>query len=176
LRYYPLADGKYKLTQVFDSVVMELRYANQEEADQVSTLLGSISTRPKGALVERIALVSAVIPPNAYTKDTPVTQLLMNLRSFADMLYSITPGVAVPPEDAAVVFPTDPATTKLINVRQSGSYPAKAFVAIPYRGHWFAIADTDIDSKVNFGLLLTILSLQTTPAGAAPGLTIPVGR
>ena len=176
LRYYPRPDGNYKLTQVFDSVVMELRYANQAEADQVSTLLGSISTRPKGALVERIALVSPVIPPNVYTKDQPVTQLLMNLRSFADMLYSVTPGVMVPQEDADVVFPTDPAATKLINVRQSGSYPGKAFVAIPYRGRWFAIADTDMDSKVNFGLLLTILSLQTTPAGAAPGLTIPVGR
>ena len=176
LRYYPRPDGNYKMTQVFDSVVMELRYANQAEADQVSTLLGSISTRPKGALVERIALVSPVIPPNIYTKDQPVTQLLMNLRSFADMLYSVMPGVAVPPEDAAVVSPTNPATTKLINVRQSGSHPAQAFVAVPYRGRWFAIADTDMDSKVNFGLLLTILSLQTTPAGAAPGLTIPVGR
>jgi hypothetical protein len=172
LRYYPRPDGNYKLTQVFDSVVMELRYANQAEADQVSTLLGSISTRPKGALVERIALVSPVLPPNVYTKDQPVTQLLMNLRSFADMLYSVTPGVMVPPEDTAVVVPTDPAASKFINVRQSGSHPSKAFVAIPYRGHWFAIADTDMDSKVNFGLLLTILSLQTTPAGAVPGLTI----
>lgn len=165
LRYYPRPDGNYPLVQIFDSVVMELHYANREEADQVSTLLGSVSTRPKGALVERIALVSAVIPPNDYTKGELVTQLLMNLWSFADMLYAVMPGVVVPPEDTAVVVPTDPATTKLINVRQSGSYPAKASVAIPYRGHWFAIADTDIDSKVNFGLLLTILSLQTTSAG-----------
>ena len=172
LRYNPRPDGNYQLVQIFDSVVMELHYANREEADQVSTLLGSVSTRPKWALVERIALVSAVIPPNDYTKGEPVTQLLMNLRSFADMLYAFTPGVMVPPEDTAVVVPTDPATTKLINVRQSGSCPAKAFVAIPYRGHWFAIADTDIDSKVNFGLLLTIQSLQTTSAGAVPGLTI----
>jgi hypothetical protein len=172
LRYNPRPDGNYQLVQVFDSVVMELHYANQEEADQVSTLLGSVSTRPKGALVERIALVSAVIPPNDYTKGEPVTQLLMNLRSFADMLNSVTTGVLVPPEDTAVVVPTDPAASKFINVRQSGSYPAKAFVAIPYRGHWFAIADTDIDSKVNFGLLLTIQSLQTTSAGAVPGLTI----
>jgi len=176
LRYYPRPDGHYQLAQVFDSVVMELHYATQEEADQVSTLLGSVSTRPQGALVERMALVSAVIPPNAYTTGEPVTQLLMNLRSFADMLFAITPGVVVPPEEAAVVVPTDPATTKLINVRSSGSYPAQAFVAIPYRGHWFAIADTDSDSKVNFGLLFTLLSLQTTSAWAAPPLTLPVRR
>ena len=100
----------------------------------------------------------------------------MNLWSFVDMLYAVMPRVVVPPEDTAVVVPTDPAASKFITVRQSGSYPAKAFVAILYGGHWFAIADTDIDSKVNFGLLLTILSLQTTSAGAAPGLTVPVGR
>ena len=176
LRYNPRPDGNYQLVQAFDSVVMELSYANQVEAEQVSTLLGSVSTRPKGALVERIALASAVIPPNDYSKGEPVTQLHMNLRSFADMLFSITPGVAVPPEDAAVVVPSDPAATKLINVRLSGSHPGKPFVAVQHRGHWFAIADTDIQSKVNFGLLLTIQSLQTTSAGAVPGLTLPVGR
>ena len=175
LRYNPRPDGNYQLVQAFDSVVMEVHYANQEEAEQVSTLLGSVSTRPRGELVERIALVSAVIPPNDYSKGEPVTQLLLNLRSFADMLFSITPGVVVPPEDAAVVVPTDPAATKLINVRLSGSHHGKPFVAVRHRGHWFAIADTDIESKVNFGLLLTIQSLQTTSAGAVPGLTIPVG-
>jgi hypothetical protein len=175
LRYNPRPDGNYQLVQAFDSVVMEVHYANQEEAEQVSTLLGSVSTRPRGELVERIALVSAVIPPNDYSKGEPVTQILLNLRSFADMLFSITPGVVVPPEDAAVVVPTDPAATKLINVRLSGSHPGKPFVAVRHRGHWFAIADTDIESKVNFGLLLTIQSLQTTSAGAVPGLTIPVG-
>ena len=154
LRYNPRPDGNYQLVQAFDSVVMEVHYANQEEAEQVSTLLGSVSTRSKGE---------------------PVTQILLNLRSFADMLFSITPGVVVPPEDAAVVVPTDPAATKLINVRLSGSHPGKPFVAVRHRGHWFAIADTDIESKVNFGLLLTIQSLQTTSAGAVPGLTIPVG-
>jgi len=79
-------------------------------------------------------------------------------------------------QDAAVVYPANPQALQLIHVRHSGSSPERAFVAIRYRQHWFAIADTDIDSKDNFGLLLTILSLQTTGAGAAPGLTLPVGR
>ncbi len=176
LRYNPRPDGNYQLVQTFDSVVMELHYANQEEAAQVSALLGSVSTRPPGELVERVALVSAVIPPNDYTGRDPVTQLLMNLRSFADMLFAVTPGVAVPPEDAAVVYPVDLSTAKLIHVRASESHPSRPFVAVQHRGHWFTIADTDIESKVNFGLLLTVMSLQTTSAGAVPGLTIPVGH
>jgi hypothetical protein len=176
LRYNPRPDGNHQLVQTFDSVVMELHYANQEEAAQVSALLGSVSARPPGELVERVALVSAVIPPNDYTGRDPVTQLLMNLRSFADMLFAVTPGVAVPPEDAAVVYPVDPGTAKFIHVRANESHPSRPFVAVQHRGHWFTIADTDIESKVNFGLLLTVMSLQTTSAGAVPGLTIPVGH
>lgn len=174
LKYMPRSDGDYQLLQNFDSVVMELQYANEAEAERATMLLGSASARPRGALVERLALFSATIAPNAYSE--PVTVLPLTLRSFADMLFFVTPGVAVPSEDAAVVFPTDPAAPQLVHVRHSGSSPDRAFVAIRYRQHWFAIADTDMDSKLNFGLLLTILSLQTTGGGAAPGLTLPVGR
>lgn len=174
LKYVPREDGTYQLLQNFDSVVMELQYANEEEAQRAAMLLGNVSARPRGALVERFALFNATIAPNAYSE--PVTVLPTNLRSFSDMLFAVTSGVAVPPEDAAVVLPTDPAAPQLIHVRHSGSSPDRAFVAISYRGRWFAIADTDLDSKVNFGLLLTVLSLQTTPSGAVPGLTLPIGR
>jgi hypothetical protein len=176
LNYKKSPDGNYQLVQSTNSVVMELHYANQEEADQVSKLLGSVSMRPKGELVERVVFNSAVNMPNYYTNAGPVTQILMNLRSFSDMLFSLLPGVAVPPEDTAVALPADPRGMTLITVQQSNTLPDKAFVAVPYRGRWFAIADTDRKSKANFMLLLTILSLQTTGGGAAPGLTLPIGR
>jgi hypothetical protein len=176
LNYKQNPDGNYQLVQPLNSVVMELRYANQEEADQVSKILGSVSMRPKGELVERVALNSAVIPPNDYANVEPVTQLSMNLRSFSDMLFSLLPGVSVPPEDAAVALPMDPTEIKPIAIQQGDSYPSQPFIAIPFRGRWFAIADTDRVSKTNFMLLLTILSLQTTSGGAAPGLTLPIGR
>lgn len=174
LRYVLRKDGDYQLLQNFDSVVMELQYANEAEAERVTMLLGGASARPRGALVERFSLFNATIVPNAYSE--PVTLLPTNLRSFSDMLFAVTSGVAVPSEDAAVVFPADPAAPQFLRVRQIGSSSDRTFVAVRHRGHWFAIADTDMDSKLNFGLLLTILSLQTTPSGAVPGLTLPIGR
>ncbi|CAK0744858.1 conserved hypothetical protein [Gammaproteobacteria bacterium] len=176
LRYYPLSDGKYKLIQLSLAVVMELHYANQEEANQVSGLLGGISTRPKDKLVEKIELTSAIIPPSDFSNIEPVTQIPINLRSFLDMLYSVMSGVAVPTNDASAAFPDDASSIKLMNIQSSESYPTNAFVAIPYRGRWFFIADSDLNSKANLSLLLNILSLQTTSAGAAPGLSLSVGK
>lgn len=176
LRYVQRPDGKYQLVQTPDSVVMEVRYANEAEAEQVSALLGAVSSRPKGELVERVSLSSAVVMPNDYTNRGAVTQLFVNLRSFQDILFSVSLGVEVPPEDTAFVWQGFVPPKPLVAVRHTGSQPAGALVAVPYRGHWFSVSDTDIRSKVRFGLLLTILSLQTTSGGAAPGLTLPVGR
>ncbi|MBF0550202.1 MAG: hypothetical protein HQK60_06675, partial [Deltaproteobacteria bacterium] len=54
--------------------------------------------------------------------------------------------------------------------------PSGAFVAVPYRGHWFYIDDKDNLSKETLSLLIIIYSLQSgTTQGANPVLTIPVG-
>lgn len=63
----------------------------------------------------------------------------------------------------------------LFHIRQSKDRPDLAFLAIPYRGHWFYIADNDLESKSTFMLLTQLFRLQ---AGAAkpigPALTIPL--
>ncbi len=177
LRYNQNPDGTYQLLQALgDTVVMELHYANEEEANQVSDLLGPMSARPKGVLVEHMSLGSATAPTNLYAKEEPVTQLRLNMRSLADMMYSVIPGVEVPPEDAAVAMPGQPKAPKLISIRQSDSLPDKSFVATNYRGRWFSIPDSDIASKLNLQLMLSILSLQTVSGGAAPSLSLPLGH
>jgi hypothetical protein len=63
----------------------------------------------------------------------------------------------------------------LFHIRQSEERPDLAFLAIAYRGHWFYLADNDLESKSTFMLLMPLFRLQ---AGAAkstgPTLTIPV--
>ncbi|MCK5571431.1 MAG: hypothetical protein KAJ12_01665 [Bacteroidetes bacterium] len=60
---------------------------------------------------------------------------------------------------------------------QSGSKPTDAYVSINYRGHWFFISDTDLDSKSTFVLLTTVLALQAGDVpSAGPVLTLPVSR
>ncbi|MDR2030489.1 MAG: hypothetical protein LBP65_03440 [Puniceicoccales bacterium] len=59
----------------------------------------------------------------------------------------------------------------------SDQRPADAFLAIPYRGHWFFIADRDLASKSTFMLLMNIFNLQAgDPKVVAPTLTIPIAR
>lgn len=64
---------------------------------------------------------------------------------------------------------------RLFHLRQSEAQPDLAFLAIPYRRHWFYLADNDLESKSTFMLLSQLFRLQ---AGAAksvgPMLTIPV--
>ena len=64
---------------------------------------------------------------------------------------------------------------RLFHIRQSVELPDLAFLAIPYRGHWFYIADNDLESKSTFMLLMQLFRLQAGAAkSVAPALTIPL--
>ena len=63
---------------------------------------------------------------------------------------------------------------RLLRIRSSESAPDSAFVKVKYRGHWFYIDDSDLNSKTTFGLLIQLLALQSaTGAASGPLLTIP---
>ena len=67
------------------------------------------------------------------------------------------------------------AAGRLFHIRQSEEQPNLAFVAIPYRGRWFYLADNDLESKSTFMLLMQLFRLQAGAAkSAGPALTIPV--
>ena len=63
----------------------------------------------------------------------------------------------------------------LIQVRSGSSKPDDAFVAVPYRDHWFWIDDQDIHSKGMFFFLMILFSFTERGASgqAAPILTVP---
>jgi hypothetical protein len=64
---------------------------------------------------------------------------------------------------------------KIFHIRQSEQRPDMAFVAIPYRDHWFYLTDNDLESKSTFMLLAQLFRLQAGAAKATgPTLTIPV--
>jgi hypothetical protein len=63
----------------------------------------------------------------------------------------------------------------LFHIRQSEKQPDLAFVAIPYRGQWFYLADNDLESKSTFMLLTQLFRLQAGAAkSAGPALTLPL--
>lgn len=62
----------------------------------------------------------------------------------------------------------------LFHIRNSPEEPTDAFLRVHYRGHWFYIDDTDIESKSTYTLLAELFSLQAANGNVeAPVLTLP---
>jgi len=62
----------------------------------------------------------------------------------------------------------------IFRVHSSSSAPEHAFLQVHYRGYWFYIDDTDLESKSTYTLLAQLFSLQSASGSmAAPVLTIP---
>ena len=54
--------------------------------------------------------------------------------------------------------------------------PRDAEVAVPYRGYWFFIPRTDVNSRAVLAVIETLFSLQESgEKSAGPLLTLPVG-
>lgn len=111
-------------------------------------------------------------------------------RSFLEIMYFLSHGITVPEEhreEGLVVAPRDydgspfdwrNVTGDLFQIRSSDHCPSDAAVAVPYRGHWFYIADDDLSSKSTFALLMEIYNIEMRGGGGAgvPVLTLGVGN
>ena len=177
LLLFPDGKGTFQLLLAGNpEIVMQLTYANDEEAKLVAQLLGVPSTRPPGELTEQLAFIDAAgLPLEKVNFLHPVTKLSVVTRSFLDQLYYISHSVPVGPGDEPIAPASDPTITEAFTVHASGSRPDDPFVAVQHRGHWFYVDNKDHASKATFNLLLMIASLQTTRGGAAPSLTLPIG-
>jgi hypothetical protein len=66
-------------------------------------------------------------------------------------------------------------TGKILRVHHASRRPSDAFVAVSYRGHWWYIDDTDLDSKSTFSFLSqTVELLSNDVRTATPVLTLPI--
>ena len=96
-------------------------------------------------------------------------------------------GVDVPAEHAAArlatitrdasVQPWRLVTDGLFRVYsvKADTRPVNAHVAVPYKGRWFYIDETDQDTKSTFSLLMELSRLELAgKTGPGPVLTLPV--
>lgn len=120
--------------------------------------------------------------------DRHESELAIYPRSLMGVLFYLSQSVESPPghEERGWVtvtkngdgrpFDWKALTDGLLRIRSSEGKPDNAFVAIPYRGFWFYIDDSDLTSKSTFGLLTQIYSLKSgSSSKGAPLLTLPVG-
>jgi len=81
-----------------------------------------------------------------------------------------TPGVVDTPGAGALSGPP-------LRVLVTDAPPRDAHVAVQYDGRWFWIADTDIQSKYTFGIIMLLFSIADTGVrGSAPVVTIPANQ
>jgi len=70
--------------------------------------------------------------------------------------------------------PGDAQAKPLVHIHSGTEAPAEVYAAVPYKGYWYWIDDTDIASKRNFTFLMILFSLaETGQATTAPVVTIP---
>ena len=119
--------------------------------------------------------------------DMKSTQWTVRTRSISGLLYYLSHNIDAPsghldklvtvtrPVDGGFFDWDDTPAGRLFKVRTSEDRPDNAYIATRYRGHWFYIEDTDLESKSTFTLLRQLFDLQagqTNPQ--VPALTIPV--
>ncbi len=99
-------------------------------------------------------------------------QLTVRTRSLLGVMYFLSQGVTPPvrhEEEHRVTvtrnadgsyFDWKEITGDLLQIKSQDSYPWDAFVKVRYRGTWFYIDDSDLNSKTTFGLLSYLFYLQ----------------
>jgi hypothetical protein len=110
-------------------------------------------------------------------------EIAMITRSMLEILTDLAASIDVPSSHVEEgrtpgtrKFETDEAGgfRPLVRILSGPQRPEDAFVAIPYRGHWFWVEDRDYPSKGIFSFLLILMSLSDVdPGKAAPIITIP---
>jgi len=112
-------------------------------------------------------------------------ELAMLTRSILDILIDMASFITVPEahvQERRVLPTADPEAgpggpiPPLVRIQSSAEKPSDAFVAVPYRGHWYWIDDRDLPSKGLFSFLMFLFTLvETGDKGAPPVVTIPAG-
>jgi hypothetical protein len=104
-----------------------------------------------------------------------ILEVLIELSSFISVPEAHVADRRVGPTAEPDVGPSGP-IRPLIRIASSPERPGDAFVAVPYRDHWFWIDDRDVPSKRLFSFLFFIFTLtETGGKEGLPVLTIPTG-
>jgi hypothetical protein len=109
-------------------------------------------------------------------------EVAMQTRSIIQLMSIMAAQVDVPAKDLAdhcaapgwESMPSAQETARLLRICSSKNEPPHAFVAVPYRDHWFWIDDRDLRSKRAFSFVMLLFTLADTgEPQPMPLVTIP---
>lgn len=114
--------------------------------------------------------------------------ITLRTRSLLGVMYFLSQSVDPPADDVragrvtvtldggGAPFDWSRAAEGIMRIRSSASPPRNAAVSVRYRGAWFYIDDSDLESKSTFSMLDQLFALQSgSVESIAPVLTLPVG-
>lgn len=115
--------------------------------------------------------------------------LKVETRSQLGIMYYLSQSVEAPQRDreqgkvtitrypSGEIFDWAEVTGDILRIRSQPDRPDDAAVAIRYRGSWFYVDDSDLNSKSTLSLLAQIFALQAGKIkSTAPVLTLPIGQ
>ncbi len=108
-------------------------------------------------------------------------EIAMTTRTMLGIMIELGMDIELPAGHAAsgrtLPFPRPTGDAKweaLIHVRSGPARPADSYVAVPYKGYWYWVDDTDLSSKRTFTFLMILFSLaETGQTSVAPVVTVP---
>lgn len=108
-------------------------------------------------------------------------EVAMLTRSMMEIMLQLGFGIDLPAAHATSgralpgqLRPGDVQAKPLVQIHSGTAAPADAYAAVPYKGYWYWIEDTDIASKRVFTFLMILFSLaETGQTMAAPVVTVP---
>lgn len=118
--------------------------------------------------------------------DEPSDTLTLNVRSGYQVLAFLSKGVDVPESHVrhgtvcmfkgpdGRPFDARQITRGLFKVCVQKHRPLRSDVAVHYRGHWFYIAENDVQSRSTLSLVKFAIDLQSQSGNAGPVLTLPL--
>jgi hypothetical protein len=116
--------------------------------------------------------------------------IALQSRSIYEMMYYLSQGVEVPPshlrkglvtqtrDEQGGVYDWNAMLGDLFRVHVSRWKPRDAYLAVPYRGHWYYVRDDDLETKSTLSLLHELFNLQVRGGAGTenlPVLTLGVG-
>lgn len=139
-----------------------------EDSQRVRKLLGL------GEDVSEFEIAYGLVPRNP-------NEVAMLTRSMMEIMLQLGFGIDLPAAHATggralpgQRQPSDVQAEPLVRIRSGTEPPADAYAAVPYKGYWYWIDDTDIASKRTFTFLMILFSLaETGQTTAAPVVTVP---
>jgi hypothetical protein len=134
-----------------------------EKATNELKLTNNILERSKNSIALRTRSMMGILFHLSHNTQVPIEHEQANLVSLTKTLGN-------------QLFDWNQVTGNLLRIRSSSNQPESAAVAVPYRGAWFYLADSDLESKSTFMLLTQLFNLQAGQIKTViPALTIGVG-